>query len=65
MPIIVLIIYGVACTLCGIMGRNTTIGFIGHFLVAAVTTPVTDFLIQAIGRPSVIVREKMRMLKSR
>jgi hypothetical protein len=34
------------------MGRKTTFGFTGHFLLALFLTPLLDFLIQTVGRPS-------------
>ncbi|MFV3127395.1 hypothetical protein [Niveispirillum sp. KHB5.9] len=51
MLLIVLVIYLLACALCGFMGRKTAFGFIGHFLLAIFITPVASFVIQAITRP--------------
>lgn len=51
MLMIVIILYGMACGLCGFMGRNTAFGFIGHFLLAIFITPIASFAIQAITRP--------------
>ncbi|WP_200475334.1 hypothetical protein [Azospirillum argentinense] len=47
------------------MGRNTTIGFIGHFLLALFLTPPVNFVIQAVGRPSTREREKMLTTRPR
>ncbi|MDQ2102297.1 hypothetical protein [Azospirillum isscasi] len=58
MPLILVTLYLLACLVCGIMGRNTTIGFIGHFLLAFFLTPPVNFLVQAVGRPSAREREK-------
>lgn len=55
-----LVLYIAACALCGIMGRNTTVGFIGHFFVALLLTPLVDFIIQLLGRPSALLREKLK-----
>lgn len=52
MPTVILILYLAGCIVCAVMGRNTTIGFVGHFILAALLTPLLDFLIQAVGRPS-------------
>lgn len=52
MPIIIIVLYVVACGVCGIMGRNTTFGFMGHFLMALFLTPPVNFIIQAVGRPN-------------
>lgn len=64
MPLIVIFIYLFACAVCGFMGRNTTIGFVGHFLLSIVITPLVDFLIQALGRPSARYLDKT-LTKSR
>lgn len=60
---LVIPIYLSLCVLCGIIGRNTTIGFMGHFLLSIVLTPILDFLIQAVGRPSVRMRDHLRNMK--
>lgn len=59
MPVFLVTLYLLACLVCGVMGRNTTIGFIGHFLLALFLTPLVNFLIQAVGRPGAREREKM------
>lgn len=51
MLMIVIVLYGLACLLCGFMGRKTAFGFIGHFLLAVFITPLLSFAIQAISRP--------------
>jgi hypothetical protein len=48
---IVLILYVLACAVCGIMGRKTTIGFWGHGLLAFFLTPLLDFLVLLVARP--------------
>ncbi|MDR3374535.1 MAG: hypothetical protein P4L98_12480 [Ancalomicrobiaceae bacterium] len=65
MPLILIVLYLLACGLCGWMGRNTTIGFMGHFLMALFLTPLLDFLIQAVGRPSTRMLDKIQSWKSR
>ncbi len=62
---IAVVLYLLACLLCGVMGRNTTIGFIGHFLLAVAITPLLDFIIQAVGRPNARLREKLSKLRVR
>ncbi len=59
MPVFLVTLYLLACLVCGVMGRNTTIGFIGHFLLALFLTPLVNFLIQAVCRPGAREREKM------
>lgn len=61
MPVVILILYLAGCVVCAAMGRNTTIGFVGHFILAALLTPFLDFLIQAVGRPSLSARAKERV----
>jgi hypothetical protein len=63
MPLIVLVLYVAACGVCGFMGRNTTIGFLGHFLMALLLTPPVDFVIQIVGRPNARLRDKLQALK--
>ncbi|MQP67223.1 hypothetical protein GE253_18010 [Niveispirillum sp. SYP-B3756] len=53
MLIMVILLYGLSCGVCGFMGRKTTFGFIGHFLLAIFITPLLSFIIQAITRPGV------------
>lgn len=65
MPIVIFSLYLTACVVCGIMGRNTVFGFMGHFLLALFLTPVVDFVVQAVGRPSARMVEKYLSQKSR
>lgn len=65
MYFIALVLYIAACTVCGIMGRNTAFGFVGHFFVALLLTPLADFIIQLLGRPNALLREKLRALGPR
>lgn len=65
MPVFFVTLYLLACLVCGVMGRNTTIGFIGHFLLAIFLTPLVNFVIQAVGRPSAREREKMLTTRPR
>jgi hypothetical protein len=63
MPLIVLVLYAAACAVCGVMGRNTTAGFLGHFVMALFLTPPVDFVIQVVGRPNARLRDKLQALK--
>ncbi len=65
MPLILVTLYLLACLVCGFMGRNTTIGFVGHLLLAFFLTPPVNFLIQAVGRPSTREREKIPTTRTR
>lgn len=51
MLITVFMLYVLSCAICGFMGRKTSFGFIGHFLLAIFITPLLSFIIQAITRP--------------
>ncbi|MDH2434870.1 hypothetical protein WH50_11025 [Pokkaliibacter plantistimulans] len=62
MPIIMAILYLTACAICGLMGRRTAFGFLGHFLLSLVITPVGDFLVQIVSRPSRELRQKLDKL---
>lgn len=62
MHLMVIILYFLAATVCGLLGRRTSFGFLGHFLLAIVITPIGDFLVQLVARPSKEVREKIRYL---
>lgn len=64
MSLIALALYVIACAVCGIMGRNTTVGFLGHFLLAFFVTPLIDFIIQAVGRQKAQVRDKLQASRS-
>lgn len=59
---IVVTLYFLGCAVCGFMGRNTAWGFLGHFLLAAVITPIGDLFVQIAGRPSREIREKINKL---
>jgi hypothetical protein len=39
------------CILVGIMGRRTTIGFWGFFILSLVLTPVIGLLVVIVGSP--------------
>ena len=60
MTIIVFMLYLTACVLCGLIGRRTAFGFIGHFILALIVTPVGDLLIQLVGRPSREIRRRVQ-----
>lgn len=62
MPLILVLLYLLLCVLCGLLGRNTAFGFLGHFLLALILTPIGDFLIQLVGRPSGRIRRKIAQL---
>lgn len=57
MPIVVAFLYVFACFICGLMGRATAFGFMGHFLLSFVITPFGDALVQIAGRPSREIRK--------
>lgn len=59
MPLVMVTLYLLACVVTGIMGRKTVFGFMGHFFLSIIITPVIDFVIQAIGRPNREIRKKM------
>lgn len=65
MPLIGILIYLFSCGLCGFMGRKTTIGFMGHAILALLVTPLIDFLIQVVGRQSYRYRNLLRTQKTR
>lgn len=58
MIIILGLLYLAACAVTGFMGRHTVFGFVGHFLLSIVITPLIDFLILAISRPGRAAREQ-------
>ena len=62
MHLILIVIYLLACIVCGMLGRRTSFGFLGHFLLAIVITPIGDFLVQIVARPSREIREKINDL---
>ncbi len=53
------ILYLAACILCGFMGRNTVIGFVGHLVLAFIFSPILDFLFLLASRPSREIRRRM------
>lgn len=59
MQLLVIILYVLACVVTGIMGRKTVIGFLGHFFLSILITPILDFLIQVIARPNRDIRRKL------
>jgi len=59
MSIIVLILYLVACAICGLLGRDTAFGFMGHFVVALLLSPLFDLLILVACRPSREIRKQI------
>ncbi len=59
MHLMIIILYILAAVICGLLGRRTSFGFLGHFIVALIITPIGDFLVQLIARPSREVREKL------
>lgn len=54
------LLYLLACAVCGFMGRNTRAGALGHFLLAVLLTPFGDFLFQWAGRPTKAYLDKIR-----
>ena len=59
MHLMIIILYILAAVICGLLGRRTSFGFLGHFIVALIITPIGDFLVQLIARPSREIREKL------
>jgi len=59
MSIIVLILYVIACVICGLLGRGTAFGFLGHFLLALILSPIFDVLILIACRPSREIRKRI------
>ena len=60
MPVIIIALYLIACVLCGLIGRNTAFGFLGHFILSLFVTPIGDFLIQLVARPSREIRRRLQ-----
>lgn len=60
MQLMIIILYLLAAIVCGLLGRKTSFGFLGHFVLAVVITPIGDFLVQLVARPSREVREKIK-----
>lgn len=63
MLMVIVFLYVLACFVTGIMGRKTVIGFIGHFFLSIVITPVLDFLIQIAARPNREIRTKIEKIQ--
>ena len=62
MHLMIIILYLLAAVVCGLLGRKTSFGFLRHFILAVVITPIGDFLVQIVARPSRDVREKIKDL---
>lgn len=62
MGLILVVLYLLGCVVCGVMGRNTAWGFMGHFFLSLILTPIGDFFVQIAGRPSKEIREKINKL---
>ena len=60
MSAVIVLLYLIACILCGLIGRNTAFGFLGHFILSLFVTPVGDFLIQLVARPSREIRQRLQ-----
>jgi len=58
----IIVLYLLGCAVTGFMGRRTTFGFVGHFFLSVLVTPIGDFLIQVVGRPNREIRRKMEEL---
>lgn len=59
---ILVLLYLLGCTVCGIMGRNTAWGFMGHFFLSIILTPIGDLFVQVAGRPSREIQDKIDRL---
>ena len=59
MYLVLIILYLLACGVTGFMGRNTAFGFVGHFFLSVVITPVLDFIILVVSRPNREIRRKL------
>jgi type IV secretory pathway VirB2 component (pilin) len=60
MPFVVLVLYIIAAGICGMLGKRTAFGFLGHFILALIITPIGDFLVQIVARPSREMRRRMK-----
>ena len=63
MIVVLIILYVLASGLTGFMGRHTTIGFVGHFFLSLLITPILDFIILVITRPNREIRRKLEELE--
>jgi hypothetical protein len=59
MLMVIIVLYLLGCLVTGIMGRKTVIGFLGHFFLSVLITPIFDFLIQVVARPNRDIRRKL------
>lgn len=62
MHLVIIILYLMAAVVCGLLGRRTSFGFLGHFILAILITPIGDFLVQVVARPARDIREKINDL---
>lgn len=60
MQLMIIILYLLASVVCGLLGRKTSFGFLGHFILSVVITPIGDFLVQIVARPSREIRDKIK-----
>lgn len=60
MYLMVIMLYILAAVVCGLLGRHTSFGFLGHFLLAIIITPIGDFLVQLVARPSKEIRRRIQ-----
>ncbi len=65
MPVLPPLLYLFFCVICGLAGRRTSVGFLGHFLLALVLTPLGDLAIQVLGRPCPPPRARAEKKKSK
>ncbi|MBE0531148.1 MAG: hypothetical protein IH626_09985 [Rhodospirillales bacterium] len=63
MQVIIVVLYLLACVVTGVMGRKTVIGFLGHFFLSILITPILDFLVQVIARPNRDIRRKIEEIE--
>lgn len=63
MQVVIVVLYLLACVVTGVMGRKTVIGFLGHFFLSILITPVLDLLIQVIARPNRDIRRKLEEIE--
>ena len=63
MQVVIVVLYLLACAVTGVMGRKTVIGFLGHFFLSILITPILDFLVQVIARPNRDIRRKIEEIE--
>jgi ABC-type phosphate transport system permease subunit len=56
--LIFIALYLLACLMCAFMGRHTNAGFMGHFVLSLLVTPLVSFAAQAACRAPKSMREK-------